>query len=82
MDSFGTKNNLIISISVGRCKGTQKSTVTEAVRVEDHGVKGDACVGNRHRQVRFLAAELIDASREKGCRSCKFCPNAFVREKP
>jgi MOSC domain-containing protein YiiM len=56
----------VVSISTSRKKGTRKTQVDEAVLVQDHGFEGDAHAGAWHRQVSFLAAESIEAARQKG----------------
>ena len=56
----------IESIAVSRKKGTRKETASSAVLIKEHGIEGDAHAGAWHRQVSFLAAESIDAAREKG----------------
>jgi MOSC domain-containing protein YiiM len=56
----------IVSIAVSKKKGTRKTTVNEAVLVEDHGLEADAHAGKWHRQVSFLASESIQGAREKG----------------
>jgi FdhD protein len=62
----GTTSGTIVSLALSRRKGTRKSTVGEAVLKADHGFEGDAHAGAWHRQVCFLAAEQIDASKKKG----------------
>ncbi len=56
----------IVSIAVSKKKGTRKTTVNEAVLVEDHGLEADAHAGKWHRQVSFLASESIQGARDKG----------------
>ena len=56
----------IVSIAVSRRKGTRKTLVERAAVIEDHGIEGDAHAGTWHRQVSFLAAESIQAARDKG----------------
>lgn len=56
----------IVSIAVSKKKGTRKTTVDEAVLVEDHGLEDDAHAGPWHRQVSFLASESIQGARDKG----------------
>lgn len=56
----------IVSIAVSKKKGTRKTTVNEAVLVEDHGLEDDAHAGPWHRQVSFLASESIQGARDKG----------------
>ncbi len=56
----------IVSIAVSKKKGTRKTTVDEAVLVEDHGLEADAHAGKWHRQVSFLASESIQGARDKG----------------
>jgi MOSC domain-containing protein YiiM len=56
----------IVSIAISPKKGTRKTTVEDALLVEDHGIESDAHAGPWHRQVSFLAWESIEAAREKG----------------
>ncbi len=56
----------IVALAVSRKKGTRKTTVQEAVLLENHGIDGDAHAGDWHRQVSFLASESIAGVREKG----------------
>lgn len=56
----------IASIAVSKKKGTRKTTVGEAVLIEEHGLEGDAHAGKWHRQVSFLASESIEAARQRG----------------
>ncbi len=56
----------IVSIAVSKKKGTRKTTVDEAVLVEDHGLEDDAHAGPWHRQVSFLSSESIQGARDKG----------------
>ena len=56
----------IVSIAVSQKKGTRKSTVDEALLIENHGIEGDAHAGEWHRQVSFLASESIEKSRAQG----------------
>ena len=57
----------IESIAVSRHKGTRKETVASVLLKENFGIEGDAHAGKWHRQVSFLAAESIEATRAKGC---------------
>jgi len=56
----------IVSIAVSKKKGTTKTPVEEAFITRDHGLEGDAHAGPWHRQVSLLAAESIDAARDRG----------------
>jgi len=56
----------IVSISISKKKGTPKNQVGSALLVMDHGIKGDAHAGTRHRQVSFLFSENIEKTREQG----------------
>jgi MOSC domain-containing protein YiiM len=56
----------IVSIAVSRKKGTRKQLVDRATVVENHGLAGDAHAGGWHRQVSFLAAESIQAAKQRG----------------
>lgn len=55
----------IESISLSKKKGTPKQAVSEAMVLVDHGLEGDAHAGD-FRQVSFLAAESIEAARDRG----------------
>ena len=56
----------IISIAIGKRKGTRKIQVEEAYLLQNHGFEGDAHAGQWHRQVSFLAAEDIESVRKRG----------------
>jgi len=56
----------IISLAVSKKKGTRKEAVDHVHLMENHGIEGDAHAGDWHRQVSFLAAESIEATRNKG----------------
>jgi len=56
----------IVSIAVGKKKGTRKTPVKEAFLSKDHGLQGDAHAGKWHRQVSFLSSEAIESARQKG----------------
>ncbi len=56
----------IVSLSTSTKKGTQKTTVQEAVLIKEHGVEGDAHAGDWHRQISFLASESIEKVRRRG----------------
>lgn len=56
----------IHAISISETKGVRKDNVTSAVLRPDHGIVGDAHVGNWHRQVSLLAKESIEKMVERG----------------
>ena len=56
----------IVSIAVNKKKGKRKTTVHEALVLEDHGLDGDAHAGPWHRQVSLLAVESIEKARSHG----------------
>jgi len=53
----------IVSINLSRKKGTPKSTVDEALLIENLGVEGDAHAEPGIRQVSLLSMESIESSR-------------------
>jgi len=57
---------IIESIALSAKKGTRKTVVEEARLRAGHGLEGDAHAGDWHRQVSFLSAESIEASRDQG----------------
>ena len=57
----------IVSIAISKKKGTRKTQIDQACLIQNYGVEGDAHAGTWHRQVSFLAAESIEASKKKGC---------------
>lgn len=56
----------VVSIAISKKKGTRKTQIEEALLIAEHGLEDDAHAGAWHRQVSFLAAESIDAARQKG----------------
>lgn len=64
----------IIGICISERKGTQKSEVSSAMLVKNHGIENDAHAGNWHRQVSLLSYEKIKEFREKGA---DVAPGAF-----
>ena len=56
----------IVSIAMSKKKGTRKTTIEEAILLQDHGLEGDAHAGPWHRQVSFLASESIERSQKQG----------------
>lgn len=56
----------IVSIAMSKKKGTRKTTIDEAILLQDHGLEGDAHAGPWHRQVSFLASESIERSQKQG----------------
>ena len=63
---MATSRGRIRAISVSQRKGTPKVNVPEADLEIDHGIVGDAHAGSTHRQISLLAAESIDALRQRG----------------
>lgn len=56
----------ILALCISERKGTSKQEISEAVFIENHGIKGDAHAGNWHRQVSLLAFEKIDDFKKRG----------------
>lgn len=56
----------IIGICTSERKGTQKSEVSSARLIENHGIENDAHAGKWHRQVSLLSYEKIKDFRAKG----------------
>ena len=56
----------IVSIAMSNKKGTRKTTMDNAMLIQDHGLEGDAHAGPWHRQVSFLASESIERSQKQG----------------
>ena len=56
----------IDAICISEAKGERKKQVQSASLVENHGIKGDAHVGEWHRQVSLLDAGDIDDMKAKG----------------
>lgn len=56
----------IQAICISEKKGTGKKPVSQAVFAASWGIEGDAHAGHWHRQVSLLAAEDIEAFRQKG----------------
>ena len=56
----------VIAVCTSPAKGTQKTNVTEAVLIEDHGIQGDAHAGKWHRQVSLLSYDKIEEFRARG----------------
>jgi MOSC domain-containing protein YiiM len=56
----------IQSIAISKKKGTRKTVVETAAVIRDYGLEGDAHAGPWHRQVSFLAAESIQAAKDRG----------------
>ena len=50
----------IKAICISEKKGTPKTPVSEAVLVENHGIRTDAHAGNWHRQVSILSCEAVE----------------------
>lgn len=56
----------VIAVCTSPARGTQKTNVSEAVFVENYGIKGDAHAGSWHRQVSLLSYDKICEFRERG----------------
>lgn len=56
----------IVAVCTSPKKGMRKKNVGEAVLVVEHGLEGDAHVGDWHRQVSLLALESIEKMRAMG----------------
>lgn len=57
----------VVSINVSEKKGTIKKSVTEAIVLENYGIKGDAHAGSHwHRQISLLSVKSIQKMKEKG----------------
>jgi len=57
---------LVKAICISEKKGTQKTFVKEANFIKNHGIENDAHAGDWHRQVSFLASEVILAFNARG----------------
>lgn len=49
----------VVALNISEKKGIPKTTVPEAVFIENFGIQGDAHAGNWHRQVSLLGKESI-----------------------
>lgn len=56
----------IVAVCTSSKKGMRKKNVGEGVLVENHGIQGDAHVGDWHRQVSLLALESIEKMQKMG----------------
>lgn len=56
----------IVAVCTSPKKGMRKKNVGEGVLVENHGIQGDAHVGDWHRQVSLLALESIEKMQKMG----------------
>ena len=56
----------IAAVCTSTEKGTRKCDVGSVTITADYGIEGDAHAGPWHRQVSMLAAESIEAMRQKG----------------
>ena len=56
----------VIAVCTSPAKGTQKTSVEQAVFIEDYGIEGDAHAGKWHRQVSLLSYDKIEEFRKKG----------------
>lgn len=53
-------------ICISEKRGTEKTEVSQAVLVENYGIRGDAHAGDWHRQVSLLSLEKIEDFRGRG----------------
>lgn len=53
----------VLAINISEKKGTPKTSVPEALFIEEFGIEGDAHAGKWHRQVSLLASESVDKIR-------------------
>ncbi|ABO50776.1 MOSC domain containing protein [Desulforamulus reducens MI-1] len=56
----------IVAVCTSPKKGMRKKNVGEGLLVIEHGIEGDAHVGDWHRQVSLLALESIEKMRQMG----------------
>ncbi|AQS59678.1 MOSC domain-containing protein [Desulforamulus ferrireducens] len=56
----------IVAVCTSPKKGMRKKNVGEGLLVENHGIQGDAHVGDWHRQVSLLALESIEKMQKMG----------------
>ncbi|SHF06519.1 MOSC domain-containing protein [Desulforamulus putei] len=56
----------IVAVCTSPKKGMRKKNVGEGILVVEHGLQGDAHVGDWHRQVSLLAMESIEKMRRMG----------------
>ncbi|MEG6521507.1 MOSC domain-containing protein [Desulfotomaculum sp. 1211_IL3151] len=56
----------IVAVCTSPKKGMRKKNVGEAMLLVEHGIEGDAHVGEWHRQVSLLAQESIEKMRQMG----------------
>lgn len=56
----------IVAVCTSPKKGMRKKNVGEGIMVVEHGLQGDAHVGDWHRQVSLLALESIEKMRQMG----------------
>ncbi|GAB6180324.1 MOSC domain-containing protein [Desulfotomaculum defluvii] len=56
----------VVAVCTSPKKGMRKKNVGEAMLVVEHGIEGDAHVGEWHRQVSLLALESIEKMRQMG----------------
>ncbi len=59
-------NAQVFEVSISKKKGVRKVNISEAILIENYGIKDDAHAGNWHRQVSLLALESIEKIRTKG----------------
>lgn len=56
----------IVAVCTSPKKGMRKKNVGEGMLVKEHGIQGDAHVGDWHRQVSLLALESIEKMQKMG----------------
>lgn len=66
----------VLAINVSKEKGVPKTTVDEAVFIEEYGIEGDAHAGKWHRQVSLLGDESVEKMRAQGAQG--LCTGKFA----
>lgn len=56
----------VLAISISEEKGVPKTSIPQALFIEDFGIEGDAHAGKWHRQVSLLANESVNKMRNQG----------------
>lgn len=56
----------VLAISISEEKGVPKTSIPQAMFIEDFGIEGDAHAGKWHRQVSLLANESVNKMRNQG----------------
>lgn len=65
----------VIAVCISNRKGVRKNAVPQITVKREHGIVGDAHVGNWHRQISLLADESIETMRALGL---TLTPGAFA----